>query len=229
MALERRWYTAGTNQALWHPPDAGFGTYRLVEWEKLPPVDRTRHDGSFDWLAEQPETYGMGFGHDEEDPPEEETIAELLDTVVASAKEAGLEVPKAFLALMADGERTYRRIPTCTACYFDLGDRVTEIPGEPGRMLRFMNDQQCCFVWGLHLLPGGAHQVVVATPSFRDEADGPYLEGAADFTDHAICASDIEEFIHRFWLENTLWFQRANPDQWTQEMSAYAAHAVASR
>lgn len=103
------------------------------------------------------------------------------------------------------------------------------IDGEPGCLLRFMNDQQCCLVWCLHLLPGGGHTVVAATPEFIDDAQGENLEELASFVDPVVCADDFEEFIHRFWLENILWKVANNPRPLTPEEDAYLAHARARR
>lgn len=227
--MERRWHTAGTNRSLWHDARSR-ATYTVVPWEKLPPIDASRHDGSFGWLAEEPECNGLCFGLDGggEGILDDDAIARSVERATATARRERLRVPGAFLALVS-GEHLYRRIPTCTACYLELGARPTEIPGEPGRFLRFMNDQQCVLVWGLHLLPDGSHRVVVAKPQFEDEAEGPTLEDVATFVDHAICADDFEEFIHRFWIENALFKASARPEQWTPEMKAYAAHAVARR
>lgn len=227
MALERWWFSPGHNRQLWGGPQ---NTYTTVAWDQLPPLDGRRHDGTFAWLAEQEETYGIQYGMDEDDPPGAEDIAERVARVVAAAETEGLEVPRSFLAFMESGERTYRRIPTVTACYLEVPRRVVAIEGEPGRMLRFMNDQQCCLVWGLHLLPGGGHRVVAAVPDFDGRNDGPDLEDAATLVDYAICADDFEEFIHRFWLENVLWKKaRSGMTELTPEMSAYVEHAVAHR
>jgi hypothetical protein len=220
MGLKKRWITAGTNPGLW----GTSGTYGVVDWEDLPEIDASRHDGSWGWLAEKPEVHGIIFGNDEDNLPDEAEIARRVERIVAAAEAEGLTVPPAFRTLFADPERTYLRLPTCTACYFDLGDRVTEIPGEPGRFLRFMNDQQCVFVWGLHLLPDGSHRVVVARPRFEEDARGEQLEDVATFVDHAVCGADLEEFLHRFWLENAIWFAQRSGIT-TPDMDAYVNSA----
>lgn len=217
--LPRRWVTAG-NGPLWRTE---HGTYHEVAFADLPAIDRARHDGSFDWLAELPEVNGMIYGNDEDNLLEDDQVAERVETIVAAAEAEGLTVPPAFRAFFAEQNRTYRQIQSSTDCYLELGDRTTEIPGESGRFLRFMNDQQAVFVWGLHLRPDGSHQVVIARPEWIDGAEGPELEDHARFVDHAVCADDLEEFVHRFWLENAIWFGGKSG-----EMKAYAAEAQAA-
>ena len=64
-----------------------------------------------------------------------------------------------------------------TACYLDLPTELIELPdGAPGRLLRFMNDQQCCRLWYLHLRLEGEATVVSAWPESHDAATGETLE-----------------------------------------------------
>lgn len=121
---------------------------------------------------------------------------------------------------MTDPE-LHGRVPTCTACYIELSDRLVELPGgHPGRLVRFMNDQQCCLIWYVHLAPGGGHTVVSASPAF-DGRDGKRLEDVSSPRDLAVCAPSFEDFIHRFWLENTLWFALQSGRALDAEEQAY--------
>ena len=80
------------------------------------------------------------------------------------------------------------------------------------------------------LLPGGAYTVVTAVPEFaEDVVDGDALEDLASFVEHEICADDLEEFVHRFWLENMLWKAANSARALTAEEAAYLAHAQARR
>src|SRR5204862_5037377 len=93
--------------------------------------------------------------------------------------------------------------------------------GGPGRLLRFLNDQQCCLPWYLHLLPDGRHTVVCAWPEFDDGADGSSLEAIATPRDPVICAPSFEDFVYRFLLENTLWFAVEEGRTLSDEERAY--------
>lgn len=222
--LPRAWHTAGTNAQLW----GARGTYTRIAYEDLPPIDRSRHDGSLGWLAECPEIYGMQYGHDDDNQPEDEEIVECADAIVMAAKAEGFVVPKAFETFMTQPD-LFRRVPTCTACYVEAPSELVTVDGLPGRLLRFMNDQQCVLVWCLHLRPDGGHSVVAARPRFSDEAKGDTLEEVATFENIVHCADDFEEFVHRFWLENVLWEVANNPRPLSDEEAAYLAHARRSR
>ena len=71
-----------------------------------------------------------------------------------------------------------------------------------------MNDQQWAVVWYLHLTADGQCSVVCAEPANDDEDDddGETLDDFMKLGDVAMCAASFEEFVHRFWMENTLWF-----------------------
>lgn len=221
--LSRAWYSAGASPRLW----GSKGTYTRVDFGHLPRLDSARHDGSFAWLEEAREVYGLQYGLDDEDAPDDDVIAAKLAAVTKLARREKLDVPGSFTQLLSRRE-LYGRIPTCTACYVEVPRRLSELPGQPGRFLRFMNDEQCCFVWGLHLVPGAPAAVVIAVPVFGD-ADGDTLEDVATFTEPEICATDFEEFIHRFWLENTLWFALQEGRPLSTEEAAYVAAAQEAR
>jgi hypothetical protein len=221
MTLRRLWYTAGTNNDLW----ISEGTYTRVPYENLPPIDRSRHDGSFAWLPRSEEAYGLEYGLD--GASDDAGIVAKLDAITTLAKREGLVVPSPFRTFVSNRE-IHSSVPSCTACYLELADRLVAIHRQPGRLLRFLNDQQCCYVWCLHLLPGGGHQVVAATPEFGKVRRGK-LEDIASFTKPVVCADDFEEFIHRFWLENVLWDVTDRGRDLTPEESAYLAHARSCR
>lgn len=197
MDLPHQWLSPGSNAQLW----GKAGTYKAVPYEALPSIAGPL-DGSFGWLTSVPSApYGMSFEHQEDEP-----IDEYVDDRVAEANRAGLTIPPAFVAFMKDPE-LHTRIPSCTACYYDLGARLVPLPEHAGpeRLLRFMNDQQACYLWYLLLEPNGGHRVVVACPEWKEDSSGDSLEDAADPSEVVVCAESFEEFIKRFWIENTLW------------------------
>jgi hypothetical protein len=132
-------------------------------------------------------------------------------------------------------EGLYKRVPSCTGCYYDLGARLIPIPEHvgPERLLRFLNDQQACYLWYLLLEPGGGHKVARAWSEWQDEQPpgAQSLEDVSTPRDIEICASSFEEFIKRFWIENTIWFAVNRGEPLHGELRAYAeaAKAAASR
>jgi hypothetical protein len=221
--LPRRWFTAGTNLELW----GQAGTYKAVPYDALPPLPGAdHHEGSFAWLRDAPlSPHGLDFGDAASgcEASEAETERRLAG-IVAQASALGLTVPAALVAFIGHPE-LHRRVPSCTACYLDVPTKLVELPGHPGRLLRFMNDQQCCLLWYVLLEPGGGHCVVVAAPDFDDDAVGDTLEDVARPRDVAVCAPSFEAFMHRFWLENALWFAVSKRQPLSPEQRAYAESA----
>lgn len=135
-----------------------------------------------------------------------EEFGPQLDRLDRDAAALGLVIPPGLRTFLTSVE-LHRRVPTCTLCFLDLGSRLIAIPSAvPGRLLRFMNDQQCCVVWYVHLQPGGGHAIVFGMPNWIEGAEGESLEDVAEPTELTTCASTIQEFVHRFWLENRLWY-----------------------
>jgi hypothetical protein len=158
-------------------------------------------------------------------PPEERGA---LRRMREDADRLGLVLPAAFLRLMSSSE-LQDRIPSCTACYFELGQRIAPCPGSPqGYALRFLNDQQDVLAWYLYLAPDGGSCVLVSPYALDGEDDGdepPNAQAIAAQT--RVCARSFEEFIYRFWLENTLWFklsEGSQPPTLTPDERRYIAH-----
>ncbi len=205
--LPRRWLTIASNKLLW----GDGGTYASVPVEQLPPVGPL--DGTFAWLTPCHPAIAAT------DRMRLEGAASIGDELVRAASDvatAGLALPRELVTFLSTPE-LHARMPSATSCYFDLGARLVEIPGHDGpeRLLRFMNDQQVVVTWYLLLEPGGSHQIVVASPAWHDsdedleeqeEREDMALDDAMTPTNLAICGASLEEFLKRFWIENTLWF-----------------------
>jgi hypothetical protein len=138
----------------------------------------------------------------------------------------GVELPEAFRAFMSNPE-IHTRIPTNTACYLDLSSRLIAIDGSSdAKLLRFMNDQQCVLNWYLYLQADRSVSVVLADPEWQDEAPGDTLDDIITPTNLTICANSFEEFVYRFWLENTIWFAlvgKRELDEWQEAYRRAAA------
>ena len=109
------------------------------------------------------------------------------------------------------------RIPSCTACYFKLGDHLVPCPGAEGAyIVPFLSDQQDCVLWYLYLSPDGVHRVLAFPGDMMEYVDA--VKPGADLTMNDItgairvCAPSFASFIYRFWLENTIWFKLNTSD-----------------
>ncbi len=87
-----------------------------------------------------------------------------------------------------------------------------------------------CYLWYLLLRPDGSHHVVRAWPEWKDveSSDAESLEDVTTPRDLEICAPTFEEFIKRFWIENTIWFAVNKGEVLDGELRAYAQAAKAA-
>lgn len=200
--IERRWITAGTS-VLWNTK----GTYSRVEYRRLPPLPLS--SDPFDWLDELPtRDYSCTLDSDDN------RVSEFR-SIEAKIQSLGFGVPEDFGMLITRPD-IQAQIPSCTACYLELSDAVTPLPGWPGSyVVRFMNDSQACVLWYLLFQPSAPIRVL-ASGSFleRDIFDAMEYETEIDeplryedvLNDSCICAESFGEFMFRFCIENTIWF-----------------------
>jgi hypothetical protein len=222
MDIPEGWYTAA-GKCLWGEAKA---TYKFVPAEALPSVPGPL-DGTFAWLrAAVGVRFGMRYGSDERGsaPPPNE-----LEARVAEARHVGLSIPDEFITLMRD-EELLTRVPSCTACYWELGAHLLPLPDHEGpeRLLRFMNDQQSCVLWYLLLEPGRRHRVVAAFPRLGEDLNESAFEGVDSLSvDEPIpfgvcaCSPSFEEFVRRFWIENAIWCLAFDGKPLNAELTAY--------
>ena len=186
----------------YRPCDA---TYCHFPYESLPPLDDIRFQGDFSWLT----PLDAGLSHAADDEPAEVQVH--LRALVAEVELHGLSLPHAFLTFMRD-PILHARMPSCTACYFDLPGHLTPSPfGDAAYVIRFLNDQQWLLLWHLYLRRDGEHCVVVSHAPY-DELDWYLSEDEEPRTLEQVrqetwwCASSFEAFLYRFWRENRLWY-----------------------
>jgi hypothetical protein len=196
-------------------------TYCVYADDDLPPLPAVQHTGELQWLTPlapdldqrmQPYRPERSAGEG----------ARALQRLATATQQAGLELPPAFSRLMASAP-LQDRIPSCTACYFELGERLLPCPGsEEDSMVSFLVDQQAVVTWYL-VLPRHAGHYVVASPIYLEEYAGDELAQAqAEFSDDVVvCARSFEEFLYRFWLENTIWFALHDGKPLTDEQRRY--------
>lgn len=209
----------------WYSFDLGTyrpcdGTYCFYEYDSIPLSGEPNEDLA--WL-------GPDEGA-EEDPIHRKASKDSarFDAIVASAAQLGLTLPPSFLKLMA-APGLQDRIPSCTACYFELSEKIVPCPAsEQGYIIRFLNDQQDVLLWYLYLTPAGEHCVLVSPYALDDLKEALTDVGRQNVLANTyVCAPSFAAFIYRFWLENVLWFKVSggeNSEPLTEEEQRYLAH-----
>ncbi len=187
---------------------ASMGTYELYPTESLPVVDESRFDGTFAWLVP--------------DAPHDP-----LRAMDVGALAAHVELPPAFKRFMSS-QVLMDAIPSCTGCDFDLAPRPVPSPVEPeAQLVRFLRDQQDAVIWYLYLRPG-VEPFVIASPWLLEIVGLEEVDPDTLIANMVHAADGFEQFIHRFWLENSLWFSVNEGDESTDEMNLYLAHYTAA-
>jgi len=213
------WYTSGTHDQLW---GGELVTYQLIPSEALPPIDDDKLDGSFAWLPVRPEGDST-LRFEEGLSPAKANLARL-PRLAEKARSLGLSVPKPFVTFLQRPE-IHGRVPTCTACYLDLSERLLKSPVRDGsRMIRFLNDSQCCVLWYVYLQKDGQSPVMAGMPSFHEEeASGSEasLDDAVELEELVQVAPSFEAFVYRFWLENAIWYALHGGRPLTAEQKRY--------
>ncbi|HEY7328572.1 MAG TPA: hypothetical protein VH592_13075 [Gemmataceae bacterium] len=132
--------------------------------------------------------------------------------ILTEARALKLALPESFVQLTGSFE-LQDRIPSCTACYFDLSNKIIESPFRAGdHIIRFLNDQQLCVCWYLYLpadescfvisSAGDGEEPLLDTIDFEESLDSVAL--AKKYS--TLVAKSFDEFIYRFWIENCIWF-----------------------
>lgn len=197
------------------------GTYCLFPYESLPPVDRDLFVDEFHWLTPLAD---MVEEEIQIHRPVQDGVTLNLNKLVAASEALDLNLPVAFLVLMGNGHLR-KRVPSCTACYFDLPEEITPSPfAEGGYFIRFLNDQQDVLLWYLYVNHEGESCVVVSPLDLAEEFAS--METPLDeLKEHLFfCAPSFEEFIYRFWLENTIWFAVDEGRALTEAERRYVEH-----
>ncbi|MGI5244031.1 hypothetical protein [Dactylosporangium sp. CA-139066] len=187
---------------------ASVGTYELYPTETLPIVDESRFDGTFSWLV-------PGAPHDP------------LRAMEVAALSEHIALPEPFKRFMSS-QVLMDAIPSCTGCDFDLAPRPVPSPVEPAaQLVRFLRDQRDTVIWYLYLRPG-AEPFVIAAPWLLEIVGLEDVDRATLIANMVRASHGFEQFIHRFWLENSLWFSVNEGDESTDEMNLYLAHYTAA-
>ncbi|NUM45255.1 MAG: hypothetical protein HUU38_11170 [Anaerolineales bacterium] len=200
------------------------GTYCFYEYETLPPLEETFR-GEFQWLLNPqtgPDDRLRAIMDIHKQVPSGK-IEEKLHRLLAEAPTLGLTLPDSFVRFMGS-PALHDEIPSCTACYFDLPEKIVKSPVGDGYIIRFLNDQQDVLLWYLYLTPDGDHFVFVSN-IFFDDADLSEVPEERILGALAYCAPDFETFLYRYWLENTIWFSvNEQSGKLTDTQKKYLSH-----
>ena len=167
---------------------------------------------NLDWLPPLPREIEREMAGHRPDVAAREDYARRARKISAEAETSSIELPVSFVRLIHSFD-LQNRIPSCSADRFDLPPSLLASPFRDGDwILRFLNDQQdvaCEYLY----LPADDTPFVIASFGL-DEL--PFLEEiryssatvvsqARDAT--AYIAPNFDEFLYRYWLENTIWFK----------------------
>jgi hypothetical protein len=206
-------------------------TYALYPYESLPPLPEGKLTGKLQWLTPLDKDLDENMQRYRLPSDERVRMIDTLKEIVSSARQLGLLLPDVFLQLMSSID-LQDRIPSCTACYFDLSEKIVPCPGsEEGYIIRFLNDQQWCLTWYLYVTPKGEHCTLVS-PIWLDGlvTDPEYASNITAQNQSEIskniyvCSPSFETFIYRFWLENTCWFNLIEHKPLTEEQQQYLSY-----
>lgn len=165
------------------------GTYQLYTAEQIPPIDARRFTGDFAWLR----------------PARGRTRASRAPALVAAANQLGVALPAALVRFITD-RALQDAVPSCTACEWDPSSAPVPCRVVPGAFtVRVLRDQQDCLFWYIHLLPDGDAHVLCSPIPFDDPALA--VSPATVEANTWWVAPDLETFVYRFWIENTIWGQ----------------------
>lgn len=186
------------------------GTYSRFDVSDIPAITRT-FDGTFSWLRAAP------------DSPVSASIGgrDMGSELKAIAADRWSELPKP-LRVFLRSPVLQAKIPSVTACWNNFGTRLEPAGMGGGTLLRVISDQQDCLHWFVRLLGPGRHDTVVSP--------FPYCDDLGDWTDEElalydpvleVCADSFEEFIWRFWIENSIWLALRGESPLTAEQERY--------
>ncbi len=200
MTIEHGWICVGLGRFR----DIGFHTYIGGSYDDLPALPDTYPGGLHAWMRD---LVPLGALADEDGL---ETLGGEVPTDGHVAK-----LPAEFVTFLAD-PLLRDSVPTCTACYWEESLPVAPSPvHESAQLVRFLNDQQGCVFWYLHLLPDGTHEILSGQYAYDMEEVPP---GHAE-ADLLRVAGGFDEFIARFWIENLAWYEVVGQDRSDENLS----------
>jgi uncharacterized protein (TIGR02996 family) len=198
--LEFAWWGTGIG-----PAREADGTYERFRYHDQPPLPVETFDGTFAWLRESRPRYSY-------------TRGPKWKTFCAAKRAEGYFVPGEFERFLSD-EDLPARIQSCTDNYFERPPDPSATHSAPsaerddGLLVTFYADSQYCVLWGI-LLPRepGRYAPILAGPpntlfpGLWGDADGDEADAADDPGKPVLAASQFEQFVYRWWIENEIWY-----------------------
>jgi uncharacterized protein (TIGR02996 family) len=197
--LEFAWWGTGIG-----PAREADGTYERFLYHDQPPIPVETLDGTFHWLnasrPQYPYTQGPSW-----------------KAFCAEKRAEGYFVPIEFEDFLSDTDLP-ARIQSCTDNYFERAPSSAVAHPAPsavlddGLLVTFYADSQYCVLWAI-LLPKepGRYAPIFAGPPdalFPSVSGADVEEGEAvyDPGKPVLAASQFEQFVYRWWIENEIWY-----------------------
>lgn len=197
-------------------------TYGGFPYDSLPPLNEALFRGDFSWLSKMDDDLKRKLSVYRR-PEAEDRIRNNFTKIQKMAEEFGILLPSEFTSFMSSEEMRLR-IPSCTACYFDLPEKIVRIPvRNGGYAVRFMNDQQEIFLWYLHISEDNKTSVIISSIMFDEENLEEIPEDVLISNIH-FTAPSFEKFLYRFWLENSIWYALDENKKLNSEQQEYLEH-----
>src|SRR5437867_1366715 len=105
------------------------GTYCFFKYDELPPLDEALFRGDFQWLPGLEQGLQQAMEIHKQTP--QDKLGAKLNNLLTSAKQLNLQLPPPFIKFMS-APALQDKIPSCTACYFDLPNQIVKNPLEKG-------------------------------------------------------------------------------------------------
>jgi uncharacterized protein (TIGR02996 family) len=184
------------------PARESGSTYERFQYHDQPPLPVETFEGTFAWLRESEPQSSWGAG------PKWKAFC-------AEKRQQGYFVPDEFERFLSDKDLP-ERIKSCTDNYFEhppdptADDSAPSAEWEDGLFVSFYADSQYCVLWGI-LLPRepGRYAPILAGPpdALFPGIWGEAAEGEAyDPGEPVLAASQFEQFVFRWWIENEIWY-----------------------
>lgn len=188
-----------------HEIDATYGAFSL---ENMPIIPKKYKNSDFSWL------HPIHAKDAKVNKKWEKKLETCISTLPLPLQD---KIDPAFKFFMIR-PTLHDLIPSCTACYFDLLNKVIpfERLGQKGYLIQFYRDQQDCVLWYYYINEEGESAILASTFAVQKynlaEIDDDALKYNLCYT-----SSDFITFIYYTWVENLAWFSAEEEGESFQE------------
>jgi hypothetical protein len=183
-----------------HEVDATYGGFSL---ENMPAVPEKYKNPNFSWLNPK-KAHEVSIN-----PKWEKKFNQCVSTLPAHLQDKVDPALKFFMT----HNKLHDFVPSCTACYFDLLDKVVpfERLGQKGYFFQFYRDQQDCVLWYYYINEQGESCIIASTFAV-DKHDISELKDEVLQNNIFYTCPDFITFIYYTWVENLAWFSAEEGD-----------------